>query len=122
MSLTSALSRTRETEQDAMSRSQALSEQSAAAPALLELSGVTKRFGGVRALVDMHLSVRRGEVMALVGENGAGKSTLVKILTGIHRPDAGEIRLGGASVALASPLAAMRAGITAVHQETVMFD
>ena len=97
-------------------------EEAAAAPALLELRGIDKRFGGVRALVDMHLAVRAGEVMALVGENGAGKSTLVKILTGIHSPDSGEIRLGGETVAFASPLAAMRAGITAVHQETVMFD
>lgn len=93
-----------------------------AAPALLQLNGVGKRFGGVRALSDMHLSAHAGEVMALVGENGAGKSTLVKILTGIHQPDAGEIHLAGQALSFASPLDAMRAGITAVHQETVMFD
>ncbi|HKX41869.1 MAG TPA: sugar ABC transporter ATP-binding protein [Burkholderiaceae bacterium] len=97
-------------------------DEAAAAPALLELHGIDKRFGGVRALAGMRLAVRAGEVMALVGENGAGKSTLVKILTGIHSPDAGEVRLGGETIAFASPLAAMRAGITAVHQETVMFD
>jgi rhamnose transport system ATP-binding protein len=89
---------------------------------ILRLDHVDKRFGGVRALVDMHLQANAGEVLALIGENGAGKSTLVKILTGILRPDAGEIRLDGKLVALTSPLEAMRAGITAVHQETVMFD
>jgi len=95
----------------------------AAAPAaLLELSGIGKRFGGVRALAGVHLSARGGEVLALVGENGAGKSTLVKILTGIHQPDEGEIRLNGNVLSFANPLEAMRAGITAVHQETVMFD
>lgn len=60
--------------------------------------------------------------MALVGENGAGKSTLVKILTGIEKPDAGEILIDGAPVDFGSPFDAWRAGITAIHQETVMFD
>jgi rhamnose transport system ATP-binding protein len=95
---------------------------SGAATTRLELRGVGKRFGGVRALDGVRLSVRGGEVLALIGENGAGKSTLVKILTGIHRPDAGEITLDGRPLSFASPLEAMRAGITAVHQETVMFD
>jgi len=90
--------------------------------ALLSLQGVSKRFGGVRALHDVKFEANAGEVVALVGENGAGKSTLVKILTGIYAPDAGEIRLGGERVAFSSALEAMRAGITAVHQETVMFD
>jgi rhamnose transport system ATP-binding protein len=103
-------------------------EVQAAAPAAaadatrLELRGVGKRFGGVRALDGVHLSARGGEVLALIGENGAGKSTLVKILTGIHQPDAGAMTLDGRPLAFASPLEAMRAGITAVHQETVMFD
>jgi rhamnose transport system ATP-binding protein len=90
--------------------------------AVLELSGISKRFAGIVALNKVSLSVRPGEVMALVGENGAGKSTLVKTLTGIYTPDEGSIRLGGQEVAFASPQDAMRAGITAVHQETVMFD
>jgi rhamnose transport system ATP-binding protein len=89
---------------------------------LLSLRGLCKRFGGVRALDGVKLDADAGEVVALVGENGAGKSTLVKVLTGIHAPDAGEIRLDGAAVTFSSPLEAMRAGITAVHQETVMFD
>ncbi len=89
---------------------------------VLTMDHISKRFGGVRALTDMHLQAYAGEVLALIGENGAGKSTLVKILTGICPPDSGEIALDGRPVRLSSPLAAARAGITAVHQETVMFD
>jgi len=63
-----------------------------------------------------------GEVTALVGENGAGKSTTVKILTGIYRPDGGTIRIDGEPIAFATPNDAAQAGITAIHQETVLFD
>ncbi|RZJ84130.1 MAG: sugar ABC transporter ATP-binding protein, partial [Massilia sp.] len=89
---------------------------------VLALSGIIKRFNGVHALNGVRLSIRPGQVMALIGENGAGKSTLVKTLTGIHRPDAGTILLDGKEVTFGSPQEAMAAGITAVHQETVMFD
>jgi rhamnose transport system ATP-binding protein len=89
---------------------------------ILTLDRISKRFGGVRALTDMRLKAYAGEVVALIGENGAGKSTLVKILTGIYQADAGEIRLDGKRLDFSSPLTAMRSGITAVHQETVMFD
>lgn len=89
---------------------------------VLELAGICKRFSGVHALNNVHLTIRPGEVMALIGENGAGKSTMVKTLTGIYQPDAGTISLDGRPVSFASPQAAMAAGITAVHQETVMFD
>jgi rhamnose transport system ATP-binding protein len=89
---------------------------------LLSLSGVTKRFPGVRALHDAHLALHPGHVTALLGENGAGKSTIVKILTGIYQPDEGEIRIDGQRVSLASPRDAWAAGVTAIHQETVMFD
>lgn len=89
---------------------------------VLQLTGISKRFNGIHALNGMNLNLRAGEVMALIGENGAGKSTLVKTLTGIHQPDAGIIALDGAPVSFASPQEAMAAGITAVHQETVMFD
>ncbi|WP_265215429.1 sugar ABC transporter ATP-binding protein [Herbaspirillum lusitanum] len=92
-----------------------------AAP-VLELSGIGKRFQGIVALRDVGFAVCPGEVMALLGENGAGKSTLVKILTGIHQPDEGTIALDGKPVSFATPQAAMQAGITAVHQETVMFE
>jgi rhamnose transport system ATP-binding protein len=89
---------------------------------VLTLSGITKSFPGVRALSDVSLELNAGQVTALVGENGAGKSTMVKILTGIYQPDAGEIRLDGRAVHFASSDAAARAGVTAIHQETVLFD
>ncbi len=89
---------------------------------LLELRGVSKHFPGVKALDGVDIALRPGRVTALVGENGAGKSTLVKILTGIYRPDAGEILIGGRPVSFASPEAAQAARITAIHQETVLFD
>jgi rhamnose transport system ATP-binding protein len=89
---------------------------------LLTATGLSKSFPGVRALHEVGLALQAGEVMALLGENGAGKSTLVKILTGIYTPDAGTIEIDGRSVSLASPRDAWHAGITAIHQETVMFD
>lgn len=97
----------------------------ATAPAtvpLLSLSGVTKTFPGVRALFDVSMNLFPGKVTALVGENGAGKSTLVKVLTGIYQPDAGDIRIDGQSVRFPTPQSAERAGVTAIHQETVLFD
>ena len=89
---------------------------------LLTLSGISKSFPGVRALNDVSLALYPGEVTALIGENGAGKSTLVKIMTGIYQPDAGEIAIDGKPVALPSAHAAFEHGITAIHQETVLFD
>ncbi len=88
----------------------------------LSLAGVHKQFGGIRALRGVDLDLFAGEVVALVGENGAGKSTAVKIMTGVYRPDAGQVRVAGASVELRSTQDAWRHGIAAVYQETVMFD
>lgn len=88
----------------------------------LTLSGISKSFPGVRALHDVSLSLYAGEVTALIGENGAGKSTLVKIMTGIYQPDAGTISIDGEAVTLSSAHAAFGHGITAIHQETVLFD
>lgn len=88
----------------------------------LTLSGIVKSFPGVKALNGVSLELYPGEVTALVGENGAGKSTLVKVLTGIYQPDAGEIRINGAPVHFANPHAASGQRITAIHQETVLFD
>ncbi len=90
--------------------------------AVLSLSGISKSFPGVRALNNVSLDLYAGQVTALVGENGAGKSTIVKILTGIYQPDEGEIRVNGVPTKLANPHAASDAGITAIHQETVLFD
>src|SRR5215212_9513553 len=89
---------------------------------LLSLTGVSKRFPGVRALHEASLTLHAGEVMALLGENGAGKSTVVKILTGLYQPDDGELLIEGRPVSFASPRDAWAAGVTAIHQETVMFD
>jgi rhamnose transport system ATP-binding protein len=88
----------------------------------LTLSGISKSFPGVRALHEVSLELYPGEVTALIGENGAGKSTLVKTLTGIYQPDAGEITLDGKPVTLSSAHRAFELGITAIHQETVLFD
>jgi rhamnose transport system ATP-binding protein len=89
---------------------------------ILTLSGISKSFPGVRALRDVSLSLIPGRVTALVGENGAGKSTIVKVLTGIYRPDEGEVRVGEERREFFSPRDAWAAGIAAIHQETVMFD
>lgn len=89
---------------------------------LLKLTDVRKSFGGARALERANLEIHAGSVTALLGENGAGKSTLVKILTGIHQPDAGELRLDGQLVEIANPEAARRLGIGVVHQECLVFD
>ncbi|MGB4779840.1 sugar ABC transporter ATP-binding protein [Microbacterium sp.] len=84
---------------------------------VLELEGVEKSFAGVHALRDIDFRVDAGEVHVLLGENGAGKSTLIKILAGIHRPDAGVMRLDGTPVRFDGPAAAVRAGIGTIHQE-----
>jgi ribose transport system ATP-binding protein len=84
---------------------------------LLEVRGAVKTFPGVRALSDMRLDLRAGEVLALVGENGAGKSTLMKVLTGVHRPDAGEFRYLGRPLRVSGPLDAARQGLAIIHQE-----
>ena len=90
--------------------------------AAIALDGITKTFPGVRALSDVSLALYPGEVTALVGENGAGKSTLVKILTGIYQPDGGEITMDGEKVSFSTAEAASEHGVTAIHQETVLFD
>ena len=84
---------------------------------LLELRGIRKHFGGVAALGGVDFDLRAGEIHALLGENGAGKSTLIKILGGIHAPDAGEIRVGGECVAIRDVTDADRLGIRLIHQE-----
>src|SRR3990172_3064243 len=89
---------------------------------VLTLAGISKSFPGVRALSGVSLDVYPGEVTALIGENGAGKSTLVKILTGVYRPDKGRILLDGEAIAIPNAEAAFHLGITATHQETVLFD
>ena len=84
---------------------------------LVEMIGVSKSFGGVRAVADADFTVRAGEVHALLGENGAGKSTLMKILSGDVGGHRGRIRIGGVAVRFAGPADAQRAGIAMIHQE-----
>ncbi|MEW2523559.1 ABC transporter ATP-binding protein [Streptomyces sp. NPDC047071] len=88
----------------------------------VELAGITKRFPGVVANHDIHLSVRKGTVHALVGENGAGKSTLMKILYGMQKPDEGTIAVDGEQVAFGSPADAIARGIGMVHQHFMLAD
>jgi len=89
---------------------------------VLSLNRVTKTFPGVTALSEVSLELRAGKVMALVGENGAGKSTVVKVLTGIYQPDGGQIEIDGAPTRFPTAQDAGAAGVTAIHQETVLFD
>ncbi|WP_020005225.1 galactose/methyl galactoside ABC transporter ATP-binding protein MglA [Brachyspira innocens] len=84
---------------------------------VLEMKGISKSFPGVKALDDVKLTVREGEVVALMGENGAGKSTLMKCLFGIYRKDSGEIFLDGKEVNFTSPKQALNNGVAMVHQE-----
>lgn len=83
---------------------------------LVEMRGITKRFGGAVALNDVSLEARAGEVLAIVGDNGAGKSTLIKILTGVLRPSAGQIKIAGQEVAINGRDDALQLGIDAVYQ------
>lgn len=90
------------------------------APAYLEMQGVQKRFGATVALGGVSLSAHSGEVLALVGENGAGKSTLMKVLAGVHAPDAGTMTLDGKPYLPRSPLEARRSGVAMIYQELAL--
>jgi D-xylose transport system ATP-binding protein len=88
----------------------------------LQLTGISKRFGAVQALSDVHLEVYPGEVVALVGDNGAGKSTLIKIISGIYSVDAGEIRFENQPVTISGPNDVARLGISTVYQDLALCD
>ena len=88
---------------------------------ILELKNISKSFTGVEVLHDVSFQLRPGEVHALLGENGAGKSTLVKIMTGVHHPDHGEILLNGEPVQLSDARDSRQAGIAAIYQELTLF-
>ena len=89
---------------------------------VLSLRGIVKTFPGVRALDGVQIDLYPGQVTALIGENGAGKSTIVKTLTGIYQPDEGQIFVDGVETRFPTAQAAGHAGVTAIHQETVLFD
>ncbi|WP_216857014.1 ATP-binding cassette domain-containing protein [Acidisoma sp. S159] len=87
---------------------------------IIDCRGLEKWYSGVHALRNIDLSIFTGEIVGLVGDNGAGKSTLIKILSGFHTPDKGEIRIGGASVTMRNPKDAMRLGIETIYQYNSM--
>ncbi|WP_255638060.1 ATP-binding cassette domain-containing protein [Amycolatopsis sp. DSM 110486] len=92
----------------------------ATAPAVLSLTSISKSFGPVRALSDVDLEIRAGEVHALVGENGAGKSTLMAVASGVLAPDAGTVVIGGERLTSASPQLARELGLGIVRQEPAL--
>lgn len=89
---------------------------------VLSIRGISKRFGAVQALTDVDLDIYPGEVVAIIGDNGAGKSTLVKVLSGVHTPDAGEITYEGKRVSISSPSASQALGIATVYQDLALCD
>jgi D-xylose transport system ATP-binding protein len=98
----------------------ALQRPALAGEVVLSLRGISKNFGAVSALTNIDLDVRAGEVVALVGDNGAGKSTLVKVLAGVHAPDAGTMTFAGRPVTLADPRASLALGIATVFQDLAL--
>ena len=87
---------------------------------LLEMKGISKSFPGVKALQNVNLQLKAGEVHALLGENGAGKSTLIKVLGGIYHAEEGEIFIDGQKAEINDVVAARQAGVSIVHQELVL--
>ncbi len=92
-----------------------------ASPSAIAVAGLRKAYGGIHALTGVDLAIEAGHIHAVVGENGAGKSTLMKILAGAVQPDAGEVRIAGETVRLASPADARRRGVGIVYQELSLF-
>jgi branched-chain amino acid transport system ATP-binding protein len=90
-------------------------------PALLELEGVSKRFGGLSVISDLDLHVDEGEVLSVIGPNGAGKTTLFNLITGVYRPDAGAIRLDGRSLVGLEPHSITRLGVARTFQTVRLF-
>lgn len=88
---------------------------------ILSISHITKIFPGVKALDDVQFNLRPGEIHALIGENGAGKSTFIKVLTGVHQPDSGEILLHGKRVVMENPIVAREHGIAAIYQHVTAY-
>lgn len=90
--------------------------------ALLEVRGLSKHFGAIRALNDFDMTINRGEVVALAGDNGAGKTTMIKTISGVFQPTAGEIRLKGQPVQFATPQEARDQGIETIYQDLALAD
>lgn len=94
-----------------------MAEKRGSSDYILEVQGLSKSFGGTKALQDVELHIRKGEVHALVGENGAGKSTLMKSIIGLHKFDSGTITFEGKPYKVNGPAEAIKRGITMIHQE-----
>lgn len=92
------------------------------ADAVLELKGITKRFGHIQALAGVDMQLRRGELLGLVGDNGAGKSTLIKVLSGAAIPDSGQIVIDGSEASIHGPEDARRLGVEMIYQDLALFD
>jgi ABC-type sugar transport system ATPase subunit len=90
--------------------------------AFIECRGLSKEFGHVQALSEIDLDVYEGQVLAIVGDNGAGKSTLMKILSGVHQPDRGNLKIGGEPIRIADPRQARKLGIATVFQNLALVD
>ncbi|MFW5643872.1 MAG: ATP-binding cassette domain-containing protein [Alkalispirochaeta sp.] len=88
---------------------------------ILRLNDISKYFPGVKALDGVHFDLYPGEIHGLMGENGAGKSTFIKIITGVHAPDTGELFLDGEPVVLRNPIDAQKAGIAAIYQHVTSY-
>jgi rhamnose transport system ATP-binding protein len=88
---------------------------------ILELKGISKTFPGVKALDEVHFQLKKGQIHALMGENGAGKSTFIKVITGVHAPDSGEILLDGKLIEFRNPREAIKHGIAAIYQHVTCY-
>lgn len=88
---------------------------------LIELKNISKRFGGVRALDDVSIAIRPGEIHCLAGENGSGKSTIIKVMSGIYTPEEGEILIDGNSVGRLDPIQAVHRGVQVIYQDFSLF-
>ena len=99
-----------------------LKKDPAAVPAAVEMKGITKFFGNVRANYKVDLTIRRGEILALLGENGSGKTTLMNMLAGIYYPDEGEILINGKETSIRSPRDSFECGIGMIHQHFKLVD
>ncbi|HMR64762.1 MAG TPA: ATP-binding cassette domain-containing protein [Anaerolineae bacterium] len=87
---------------------------------ILQVVGITKRFGGLTAVNNVSMEIRSGEVVGLVGDNGAGKSTLIKMISGVYRPDEGQVLLEGQETNFATPLEARERGIETIYQDLAL--
>lgn len=89
---------------------------------LIEVRGISKKFGSIEALKDVNMTLREGEILGLLGDNGSGKSTLLKVLVGVHNPTAGEVFIQGENLNIGGPKKARRYGISTVYQDLALVD